>query len=114
LQDPPKFTQIGIFGLKIYHLAALVERAKREKDECSFVLTTFASVRIKVEAKKIRPPKVTAMKKTSTEHGVEQWKECWCVIWEARVQTLPRPNFFKKIPSYVSATTAAWRKVEFA
>jgi hypothetical protein len=26
LQDPPKFTQIGIFGLKIYHLATLVTR----------------------------------------------------------------------------------------
>jgi hypothetical protein len=24
LQDPPKFIQIGIFGLKIYHLATLV------------------------------------------------------------------------------------------
>jgi hypothetical protein len=24
LQDPPKFTQIGIFGLKIYHLATLL------------------------------------------------------------------------------------------
>jgi hypothetical protein len=24
LQDPPKFTQIDIFGLKIYHLATLV------------------------------------------------------------------------------------------
>jgi hypothetical protein len=24
LQDPPKFTQIGIFGLKINHLATLV------------------------------------------------------------------------------------------
>jgi hypothetical protein len=24
LQDPAKFTQIAIFGLKIYHLAALV------------------------------------------------------------------------------------------
>jgi hypothetical protein len=24
LQDPPKFTQIGIFGLKICHLATLV------------------------------------------------------------------------------------------
>jgi hypothetical protein len=23
LQDPPKFTQIGIFGLKIFHLATL-------------------------------------------------------------------------------------------
>jgi hypothetical protein len=28
LQDPPKFTQIGIFGLKIYHLATLVWRTK--------------------------------------------------------------------------------------
>jgi hypothetical protein len=26
LQGPPKFTAIGIFGLKIYHLATLVER----------------------------------------------------------------------------------------
>jgi hypothetical protein len=25
LQDPPKFTQIGIFRLKIYHLATLLE-----------------------------------------------------------------------------------------
>jgi hypothetical protein len=25
LQDPPKFTQIWIFGLKIYHLATLSE-----------------------------------------------------------------------------------------
>jgi hypothetical protein len=24
LQDPPKFTQNGIFGLKIYHLATLL------------------------------------------------------------------------------------------
>jgi hypothetical protein len=24
LKDPPKFTQIGTFGLKIYHLATLV------------------------------------------------------------------------------------------
>jgi hypothetical protein len=24
LQDPTKFTQIGIFGLKIYHLATLI------------------------------------------------------------------------------------------
>jgi hypothetical protein len=23
LQDPPKFTQIAIFGLKLFHLAAL-------------------------------------------------------------------------------------------
>jgi hypothetical protein len=26
LQDPPKFTQIGIFGLKMHHLATLVLR----------------------------------------------------------------------------------------
>jgi hypothetical protein len=25
-QDPRKFTQIGIFGLKIYHLATLLEK----------------------------------------------------------------------------------------
>jgi hypothetical protein len=25
LQDPPKFTQIGILGLKIYHLATLLQ-----------------------------------------------------------------------------------------
>jgi hypothetical protein len=28
LQDPPKFTQIGIFGLKIYHLATLPDTLK--------------------------------------------------------------------------------------
>jgi hypothetical protein len=28
LQDPPKFAQIWIFGLKIYHLAALGSDAK--------------------------------------------------------------------------------------
>jgi hypothetical protein len=31
LQDPPKFTQIGILGLKIYHLASLVEVHKKEE-----------------------------------------------------------------------------------
>jgi hypothetical protein len=31
LQDPPKFTQIGILGLKICRLAALFA-AEREKD----------------------------------------------------------------------------------
>jgi hypothetical protein len=34
LQDPPKFTQIGILGLKIYHLATLAGRRIRH----SFVL----------------------------------------------------------------------------
>jgi hypothetical protein len=29
LQDPPKFTQNGIFGLKINHLATLSSRPKR-------------------------------------------------------------------------------------
>jgi IS30 family transposase len=29
LQDPPKFTQVGIFGLKTSHLATLVERRDR-------------------------------------------------------------------------------------
>jgi hypothetical protein len=28
MQGPPKFTQIGIFGLKIYHLATLIDRAE--------------------------------------------------------------------------------------
>jgi hypothetical protein len=28
LQDPPKFTQIGIFGLKIYHLATLLDMSR--------------------------------------------------------------------------------------
>jgi hypothetical protein len=30
LQDPPKFTQIGIFGLKIYHLATLINTFSRK------------------------------------------------------------------------------------
>jgi hypothetical protein len=32
VQDPPKFTQIRIFGLKIYHLATLVESRSRSYD----------------------------------------------------------------------------------
>jgi hypothetical protein len=31
LQDPPKFTQIGIFGLKTNHLATLCERGSERK-----------------------------------------------------------------------------------
>jgi hypothetical protein len=31
LQDPPKFTQIGIFGMKICHLATVVEPLVRAK-----------------------------------------------------------------------------------
>jgi hypothetical protein len=29
LQDPPKFTKIWIFGLKIYHLATLLETQRQ-------------------------------------------------------------------------------------
>jgi hypothetical protein len=36
LQDPPKFTQIGIFGLKLFHLATLVlnwsRKGRHEKE----------------------------------------------------------------------------------
>jgi hypothetical protein len=31
LQDPPKFTPIGIFGLKIYHLATMPEKLGDKK-----------------------------------------------------------------------------------
>jgi hypothetical protein len=30
LQDPPKFTQNGIFGLKLYHLATLLRAGRHE------------------------------------------------------------------------------------
>jgi hypothetical protein len=33
LQDPPKFTQNGLFGLKICHLATLVGRYKTNLSE---------------------------------------------------------------------------------
>jgi hypothetical protein len=33
VQDPPKFTQVGIFGLKICHLATLMERVQGEKTD---------------------------------------------------------------------------------
>jgi hypothetical protein len=36
LQDPPKFTQIGIFGLKMYHLATLVRDDFEWKSVFSF------------------------------------------------------------------------------
>jgi hypothetical protein len=35
LQDPPNFTLIWIFGLKLYHLATLVTKSKQEKDTIS-------------------------------------------------------------------------------
>jgi hypothetical protein len=35
LPDPPKFTQIAIFGLKIYHLATLFP--------CSRIVSEFAT-----------------------------------------------------------------------
>jgi hypothetical protein len=49
LQDPPKFTQIGIFGLKIYHLATLDGRhglmlpfpGKKTLRGVIFVIPTF-------------------------------------------------------------------------
>jgi hypothetical protein len=39
LQDPQKFTQIGIFGLKICHLATLINmRAKsKNKNSCACI-----------------------------------------------------------------------------
>jgi hypothetical protein len=37
LKDPPKFTLIGIFGLKIYHLATLIPSARGSL----FVLENF-------------------------------------------------------------------------
>jgi hypothetical protein len=33
-QGPPKFTPIGIFGLKIYHLATLVSAKQKQKTDC--------------------------------------------------------------------------------
>jgi hypothetical protein len=38
LQDLPKFTQIGIFGLKIWHLATLVPADVSSLFESSFFL----------------------------------------------------------------------------
>jgi hypothetical protein len=33
LKGPPKFTQLWIFGLKIYHLATLIGKRKQSKPE---------------------------------------------------------------------------------
>jgi hypothetical protein len=42
LQDPPKFTPIGIFGLKIYHLATLVKSGPlKPKRLCACLLISF-------------------------------------------------------------------------
>jgi hypothetical protein len=43
LQDPPKFTQIWIFGLKIYHLATLLEIKYRNTKTGFLTLTTGVS-----------------------------------------------------------------------
>jgi hypothetical protein len=37
LQDPPKFTQIGIFGLKVYHLATQYQSTEFWWAHCGLV-----------------------------------------------------------------------------
>jgi hypothetical protein len=44
LQDPPKFTQIGIFGLKINHLATLVGEAHPLPSERSTSVTRLGEI----------------------------------------------------------------------
>jgi hypothetical protein len=45
LQDPPKFTEIGIFGLKIYHLATLAASGTRPASNFFKTLAHFHSQR---------------------------------------------------------------------
>jgi hypothetical protein len=53
LQDPPKFTQIGIWGLKMYHLATLIKvnlnNKKRKKAfQRQFLIASFFLKRTKL------------------------------------------------------------------
>jgi hypothetical protein len=43
LQGPPKFAQIGIFGMKIYHLATPDSTGKSEIHGCSQVLLNLVN-----------------------------------------------------------------------
>jgi hypothetical protein len=43
LQDPPKFTQIGIFGLKIYHLATVPQH---QGDQIGTILAAWTIVKL--------------------------------------------------------------------
>jgi hypothetical protein len=46
LQDPPKFTKIGIFGLKTNHLATL-DNANISANRRYFIVDTFTGTPIK-------------------------------------------------------------------
>jgi hypothetical protein len=42
LQGPPKFTQIGIFGLKIYHLATLPFKASTVTENTEMQISRYS------------------------------------------------------------------------
>jgi hypothetical protein len=48
LQDPPKFTKSGIFGLKIFHLATLLSSTHAAK----FLNRVCVGMELKLEEKK--------------------------------------------------------------
>jgi hypothetical protein len=49
LQDLPKFTQIGIFGLKICHLATLLERRALQRGvQFDLCRPLFLSLRLRI------------------------------------------------------------------
>jgi hypothetical protein len=43
LEDTPKFTQIGTFGLKIYHLATLVKTNAKKRESYLIAFDTMAT-----------------------------------------------------------------------
>jgi hypothetical protein len=57
VQDPPKFTQIGNFGFKIYHLATLEKHRPRQKEALAFQKRpTYSKQFLLMDLKPERPP----------------------------------------------------------
>jgi hypothetical protein len=54
LQDPPKFTQIGIFGLKIYHLANLLKSGHKAESMENFQLAVASECHPGTEVKMLK------------------------------------------------------------
>jgi hypothetical protein len=91
MQDPPKFTKVGIFGLKICHLATLLEKSLSglcQGDQIGrifayWMIVCFWAVRLKIT-------EVPSQKLWATLFGNcnnFDKKICWSTFWATFVQT---------------------------
>jgi hypothetical protein len=66
LQDPPKFIQIGIFGLKLYHLATLIALGTAGQPRTYVQLIRFLEVFGLDGFRGCRPPRPLPLQTTPT------------------------------------------------